>query len=285
MFKLSRWLSKMCIKRLARVTGFWLVVASQLAFNNYTLADEIVIDDWQQMSFADELFEIGDFDRAILEYNRLVHIFPQSPLLPVATLKAALSYYYKGESKLGLKYLDYKLSTVDDKRLLTALTYQKAIFLLEYEYQAPFLIRQGSIEEAMSTLSGLKDTNLLNMDLDGFTKEWHNRKLVGKKSPILAGLLSAVLPGAGSVYTKRYTEGFYSVVLTALSIWATVEAASTKSVLHQLFPFFIITSAGFYAGSIYTAVNSAYIYNSDLELQYLNKLRDSYNIWMGELKF
>ena len=84
------------------------------------------------------------------------------------------------------------------------------------------------------------------------------REISNSKSPALAGLLSALLPGAGRVYAGRWFDGlmgFFMVYLTATSAY---ESSKREDSLSKVFSYSL---AGiFYTGEIYGAYRSAKYY-------------------------
>ncbi len=84
------------------------------------------------------------------------------------------------------------------------------------------------------------------------------REISYTKSPVLAGLLSAFIPGAGRVYAGRWFDGlmgFFMVYLTATSAY---ESSKRENSLSKIFTYSL---AGiFYTGEIYGAYRSAKYY-------------------------
>jgi hypothetical protein len=62
----------------------------------------------------------------------------------------------------------------------------------------------------------------------------------------MAGILAAVLPGAGHLYTDRPGDALVAFLLNGAFIWAAVE---------------LFRHENYVTGNIYDAVNSAYEYN------------------------
>jgi hypothetical protein len=85
---------------------------------------------------------------------------------------------------------------------------------------------------------------------------WHT---VPAKSPVAAGVLSAVLPGAGQIYTRRYADGVVSFFVNGVFIAGTAEAfrrdVPVAGVILGLF------ELGWYTGNIFSAVNYAERFN------------------------
>jgi TM2 domain-containing membrane protein YozV len=80
-----------------------------------------------------------------------------------------------------------------------------------------------------------------------------------RKDPALAGLLAAVVPGAGHLYCERPGDGGIAFVFTGVFAWATVEAFQQDHEAVGIGLGFIALS--FYGGNIFSAVNVAHKYN------------------------
>lgn len=82
-----------------------------------------------------------------------------------------------------------------------------------------------------------------------------------KKSPVLAGTMSAILPGTGQAYTGSWQSGAMALVLNALFLSATLDLAD-----HDLHAASLASGAVFsitYLGNILNAAESARIYNQN----------------------
>lgn len=87
------------------------------------------------------------------------------------------------------------------------------------------------------------------------------KNLPYKKSPVFAGTLSAVLPGAGQAYTGSWQSGAMAFVLNALFLSATLDFAD-----HDLHAASLASGVVFsitYLGNILNATESARIYNQN----------------------
>lgn len=96
------------------------------------------------------------------------------------------------------------------------------------------------------------------------------------KSPALAGTLSAVLPGAGSLYVGRPAEAALSFFVNALLISGTVTAFRE----HQdgLGVGLGVLALAFYGGNIYAAVSGAHKFNDGAEAAYLEEQRTRFGL-------
>ena len=84
-----------------------------------------------------------------------------------------------------------------------------------------------------------------------------------RRSPVAAGILSGVLPGAGHAYTGRYRDALSAFAINAIFVSATVLAVRDEqyAVAGVLGGFEVL----WYGGSVIGAVNGAYRYNARAE--------------------
>jgi hypothetical protein len=99
---------------------------------------------------------------------------------------------------------------------------------------------------------------------------------VPSRSPLLAGSLSAVIPGLGSVYVGRYAEGGLAFFVNALLISATVSSFQhDQPALGSVLGVFALA---FYGGSIYAAASGAHKFNDRAQAAYLDDQRTRFGI-------
>ncbi len=79
-----------------------------------------------------------------------------------------------------------------------------------------------------------------------------------KKSPVVAGLLSAILPGSGRMYAGRWFDGLMGFVMVYLTASTALDASKSE---HNFQKSFSYSMAGiFYVGEIYGAYRTAKYY-------------------------
>lgn len=128
-------------------------------------------------------------------------------------------------------------------------------------------------EELASAISAVeKSRNFLGSGACDSIIRFMNSKVGDKsRSPFVAGVLSAILPGAGYAYTGQYKEGAAAFLingLLGLGIYELFKNGNTGSgVLTSL------VAAPFYFGNIIGSANSAAIENNKLTQQNLGMLR------------
>ncbi len=255
------------------------------------------------MSFADHLFEQGDYYRAITEYERLIFFYPKHGLAKTARYQTAMSYY-KGdkltqaidrfralsdqyrEEEIGRKSLFMLAETYYQKNDYDRAINVLDIFLSSYpnDTQADAArikmgwsyLRQGSWQRASEEFQKLPSDSPLwkqAVELADGSKKYPG---MPRKSPTVAAGLSAVLPGAGQLYIGRPTDAAVSFLLNGTFIWATVEAFHhDNNVTGGILLFF---ESGWYLGNVYNAANGAHKYNRRAEQAFMDSLQNQCGI-------
>lgn len=228
------------------------------------------------LKFANFLYAEGDYSRAAGEYLRYLSSGGNKRIY--AWKKAAQSFENAREYEQGIKVC--KLAEKEFP--------QESFFPLE---RANLLLKEGKYDEVKELLNErkwpeetekkLRQFRLIAFILQGkweetfkgklppdpyslfLKKEILKRKKYGWKSPAKAAILSAIIPGAGKMYTGRWKDGFYSLLIIGLSGWQAYSGfkngAKTKGY------FFAGLTAFFYAGNVYGSAVAAKIYNSQMD--------------------
>jgi len=90
------------------------------------------------------------------------------------------------------------------------------------------------------------------------------------KKPALAMAMSAVLPGSGKAYSKRWGDAAISFILVSTSAFASYRAFKRKGISSVNGWIFGGVAFSFYSSNIYGSYKSAKRYNEDLRIQYQN---------------
>jgi len=90
------------------------------------------------------------------------------------------------------------------------------------------------------------------------------------KSPTLAGILSAIIPGSGKMYVGEWGDGITALVVTSLFAFLAYDNFRADHTTRA----WIFTGLGafFYAGNIYGSVASAQIFNARIDFEFNNGL-------------
>jgi tetratricopeptide (TPR) repeat protein len=255
------------------------------------------------LSFADHLYEQGDYYRAITEYERFIFSYPQHPLAKKARYQIALSYL-KGEkyTQALQQFRDLADKYPSDETgrrslyMLAETYYQKKDYNQASDVFEKFLtsypddpqadaarirkgwcfLRQGNWREAGEEFQKLPPESPLHAQGAELADESNKYPGIEKKSPYLAGGLSAVLPGAGQLYVGRKTDAAAAFLLNGAFIWGTAESYHKRSYVTAGILLFFET--GWYLGNIYNAISSAHKSNRQVEDKFMEDLQGQYGI-------
>ena len=250
----------------------------------------------EAFDFAESLFHDGDFYRAITEYKRAAFLAGDAPLASRARLGIGLSYQAgekwepaletfralvdaPSEAAVAERAAFELAETLRKAEDLTAAEAAYARFLTRFPdskdadrarlARAVCLSRLGRREEAAKVLDQVPPASPLAPEA-GKARAALGAMGPKPKSPALAGVLSAVLPGAGQCYAGYPMGGAATFLMNAGLIGATVESFRTD---RNVLGVFLGTGALLtYVGNIYGAVGDAHKANHDAEDE---RLRDT----------
>jgi hypothetical protein len=100
---------------------------------------------------------------------------------------------------------------------------------------------------------------------------------VKHKNPYLAAGLSTLIPGAGKVYTKNYSDGIIVLSLVAINAWQAYRGFRKEGQSSVYGWIFGSLSACFYLGNIYGSAKAARKYNQKIDSDLENKVFDMMN--------
>jgi TM2 domain-containing membrane protein YozV len=230
--------------------------------------------------FADFLFCDKDYLRAIDEYEKYLRLIDDDSI----QFKIALGYsamndqnnaYYKLISTKATSPF-YEQSKIEMLKSL----YLKNIDSNFYSF-ADLMINSKSVYA--NNAYKLKNTSLLFFNDELPEKEKFLIPFVDEeeitlsnfydlknnppyKSEALAGILSAIIPGAGKIYTEEYGDGITAFLLTGLFAYLAYTNFEHDHPTRAWI--FTALGAGFYAGNIYGSVASAQIFNAKINFEF-----------------
>lgn len=102
-----------------------------------------------------------------------------------------------------------------------------------------------------------------------------------RKSPLLAGVLSAALPGSGQLYAGRQGDALLAFVLNGLFVVGIVEALNQGQI--AMAGILGLFEVGWYVGNIYGAVNGVHKHNRHRAETFLRELEDQFRYYPPEL--
>ena len=252
-------------------------------------------------AFGDHLFRQGDYYRAITEYERFVFLAPEHPDAAAVRLRIGEAYYF-GEKWDAAARVFRQLDAADagpDVRRVSALylaalalrqkDVQRSIDLLE-QYLGDYPddvwrndvicqlilldLRSGRADAAERRLADANAGGAAPLPLGAADLEdW---KRLPRKSPLLAGSLSAVLPGAGQAYVGQWSDALLAFGLNAAFFWGTYEAFERdESVLGC---FLLALDTTWYFGNVYNAANGARRVNQTRQKRFFENLDVRYGL-------
>ena len=252
----------------------------------------------RQFEYAESLFKEGDFYRAITEYKRFIFFFPKEEKAEKCYFMIGKSYfkakkwveaiealkvftvrfprssmlndalYLKGMAEKNLKKYDDALLTFEEIIKTSSGEYRnKAIY-----QSALVLVDMEDWKRASETFLKIPEQSVLSPAAKTFSSGLKNLDNLPRKSPVTAGTLAAIIPGAGHLYTERPRDALVAFLLNGAFIWAAVELFNDENyVAGGVVTFFEL---GWYSGNIYSAVSSAHKYNRRVKEKFLENLRD-----------
>lgn len=222
-------------------------------------APPLAQDDAEQAGFADRLWDGREWERARIEYERLLFARPASPFADHCRQRAALCLA-KARRRGDALALVEKMAVAAERERTRALVEReierpaaalRAAELGESPLLAGFLAleaeRSDVAREQFARVGDAARAELLRCvdDVDALPR----------KSPMLAGTMSALLPGSGQLYVGRPGDALAAFSINAVLIGGTVLAARRDEDAAAIAIGFV--ASGFWFGNIYGAANGA----------------------------
>jgi putative component of membrane protein insertase Oxa1/YidC/SpoIIIJ protein YidD len=249
------------------------------------------VGDDEQIAFADKLFEGGEWERAHVEYARLVFHRPATPHAQRCHQRSAVCLAHLGRRAAALAEADRiaaERARVETRALVLRALDQPIGAWKEAggereSGEAGDLLTGLLALEADQTVSARQRFGRLDPPLrDPLLERVAEYEALPSKSRWLAGSLSAVLPGAGQLYAGRPEDAAVAFFTNAVLIGATAYAwhqheRATAGALG-------FVAFGFYVGNIYGGVNAAEKHDRALQQGAIGRTRSwlgRSNLWIG----
>ncbi|PKL81717.1 MAG: hypothetical protein CVV24_13835 [Ignavibacteriae bacterium HGW-Ignavibacteriae-3] len=238
-----------------------------------------------RLAFGSHLYKEKDYLRALGEFKEYL----RSNENDTVQFRMANCYLRIGrheEAADNFKLLFYGSSVTDESRLM----FYKSLFSRnDYKSFREYTLRENYLPQ--SYIGEIERLKYITFFLDNsvmpkedemlapfpdsvrsqISKFYLNKKFPKQKSVSAAVLLSAIIPGAGKIYTGDIGDGLTVFVATALSAYL---AYSNFKNDHQ-FRGWLFTglTAFFYGGNIYGSAASAQIYNARIRFNFDNEVK------------
>ena len=239
--------------------------------------------------FADYLFCDNDYLRAAEEYTRYLNIVENDTV----RFKTALAYSRITDFNSSLNSLDliketsayYKAAT-DEKLKILFIQNDDSIF---YEFANKIGFAELRYLKLYNSYQLLYNNNLMEKEkfLSPFNIEekaalekfYYQKSNPDYKSQYWAGILSAIIPGSGKIYTEDYGDGITAFLLTGVFSYLAYTNFDHKHYTRAWI--FTAFGAGFYAGNVYGSVAAAQIFNAKVRFN----LEDGIKMYLEENKY
>lgn len=254
------------------------------------------------LRFADYLYSEGDFRRAAWEYERYLYhsrtsndsmaflvagCYERDKELQKAFVRysglAALtrSPQWKSEALYRAAAVEYKQQHYAEAFQRTQQSLQGQQILPAHRLRASLLNSVAAIashrwEEGERVLKELRQNPTAKEQteiIDSLSLIVEAYRSLPKKSPWLAGIFSAIVPGTGKIYAGQFLDGIYSLLGIGTTAWAAYDGFATDGSSSARGWFFGALSASLYLGNIYGSALSATIINNENENQYVLRIQ------------
>jgi tetratricopeptide (TPR) repeat protein len=249
------------------------------------------------IQFADYLFSHQEYYRALGEYERFLFLSPETPEAPRAALRIAECYFNGKLWRLALEAAESFLNRYVPGPLEGKVLLLKARCLLElgrgdraraeleriiqdhsaepiaaeaWYLKGLSFAKEGRYLEADESLRQVGNQSTLYSAARGMRQVLAEAPGTRRKDPTVAGVLAAVLPGAGHFYCERPGDGAAAFAFTGAFTWATLEAFQQNH--EELGIGLGLVALAFYGGNIFSAVNVAHKYNEREEKRRQDRL-------------
>lgn len=231
--------------------------------------------------FADCLFCEGDFLRAVEEYSNIQPALRNDTInFKIMLCYSQLNLYY--ETKI--RYLDRNFSEfsgeaqklylknsflLDPSDFHTTASTNSFPFEMDVEVSNYFL-KLRSIYYIENHINGIAKEDLLKpfdvIQRSEIESLYNLSVNPGYRSPTLAGMLSAVIPGSGKMYVGEWGDGITALLATGLLAFLAYDNFEADHKTRA----WIFTGLGafFYAGNIYGSIAAAQIFNARINFEF-----------------
>lgn len=253
--------------------------------------------------FSQDLFETGEYYRAITEAKRYYSLFPDGEYADDLYKLIGDSYLMAREWEDAISAYESFIFQFPTSQYVSAVYFNTAICCIKTQkykkaeklferiiadgagqdlnqsilWKILLLIQQNRLDEVESLLEDGSIRDIVLQKSGIIEKTINLKKNVKYKNPKLAGFMSAVLPGSGQAYNGRYTDALGAFVLNALFISGTWLAFDDDNAALGLAC--SIFAIGFYKGNIYGAVNGAYKYNRKIDEDIFRRSVENFGLY------
>lgn len=249
----------------------------------------IVITEEVQLTLADAFMAEGEYYRAVTEYKRFLFLFPDAEKADYALFRVGLAHYRGGEYETAAHTFATVRETYGNRGYAADSGYFEGLSLWKLgrfdragaafdgvvatdpasEYAPLALLGKSLVSYDQKNIPGCR--NELVRFLSSYPEDLRadnvretialldKNQPLPRKSPVLAGVMSAFVPGSGYMYAGRTGDGITALIVNGLFIAGTVVAIHQENYAVAA----IVGGIGlpFYVGNIYGSANAATKWN------------------------
>lgn len=273
----------------ARLGALLICACVGLANTNIGLAQTYCLDAKEVLGFANSLYADGAYAAALGEFQRAAFLDTSQSLADTVNYAIGICLRRLGEPAKAWHYFR-KVAGINASSAFVqrGLTQQACTYTQQGEYAGALNLLDSTTlkSDSTATVSSLRALNYVLLRQPQRAVEITKRSELAvdrgaleidvsflaeaavrsrHKSPLKAGLLSAIIPGAGKIYAGRLIDGLFSALLVGLTTWQAYDGFhddGNRSVRGWLYG---ATATTFYAGNVYGAWVAARVYNNDLD--------------------
>jgi len=262
-----------------------ILTIALLLLMKFSFGQNDIFDCDNSKRFAEYLFNTGQFELSQHELERISFFCEYDSTSQLTLLKSyrKMKAFGKADQFFGLKNID-SLNSMNREfrdeyiRLLMAENrysdVQRTIDAgldidqkVEHQIGTELLLKKWEKAYQLS----LQNNPQVNFKIEGLRKVAEKSYNSKRKSPVLAALMSAVIPGTGKMYCGYWGDGVMSFMFTASSTFFAIRGFNkfgTKSV----YPWVIGGLAvSYYTANIYGGASSANRYNDNLDHSFIHE--------------
>lgn len=222
-------------------------------------APPLAQDDAQQAGFADRLWDAREWERARIEYERLLFGRPGSPFTDHCRQRAALCLAKARRRGDALAHVE-KIAVAAERERTRALVEREierpaAALRAAEAGESPLLAGFLALEAERTDVAREQFARVGDAARDELLRCADDVAALPRKSPYLAGTMSALLPGSGQLYVGRPGDALAAFTINAVLIGGTIAAARRDQDTAAIAIGFV--ASGFWVGNIYGAANGA----------------------------
>jgi tetratricopeptide (TPR) repeat protein len=275
-------------------------VLTTLTSPSWASGKEVVVTETVQLGLADAFLAEDEYYRAITEYKKFLFLFPDSGKADYALFGVGTAYYRGEEYGPAARTFAALLEKYGKKTHAAPSAYFEGVSLWKlgrFDRAEAAFDRVAALEPASEYAPlSLIGKSLLSYDakndpgcrgelarfLENYPQDARAERVrqtialldrnreVPRKSPAVAGVMSAIVPGSGYMYAGRYGDGVVALIVNGLFIAGTVAAIHQESYAVAA----IVGGIGlpFYVGNIYGSANAATKWNIGVRKELREKI-------------